>query len=1237
MAGGNECQMQQDPNRLMREGTSQKQRFPAALDPASAPVDGRTPEHAIAFARSYSAWLRFHDLNNAEVDDWQRFFNQDALVRVACAAIEKVDRYRIRTKTLFDLLKNSRSAPSGTDFRASLGMLFSNVGTLARELDRLKDELDDSLALKATLNKLITTRLAPAFRKLIAIYKGGCASDLIDTDATDEQLLIFDAATGSFQSICDTGLSKTWITDGSATWAAFHAAIDADESLFNGGSELDRYSHLATHNLFASLFDLFLKAFARTVADANAALPGLMTGKNDHQPHYGLFLAFLQLMEHSREHLNTLTGRHLDHYYKEVLQLKPNTAVANEVHLLFELAKNRDNASLESGTLFKGKNAAGQKVQYALNEQLVANKASVDAMKAVGRSTTDATPRLYAWPVINSSDGIGGELTTADGAWHPFSNVTGTANLASAGFVIASHYLLLREGSRTITLTLECKEKTISTQEFCNSFEFYVSGEKEWSKATIDTSKLSGSASSKITIPLTLDGSMPAVVPMSEADPGSGLPSDLPMLKAVLKQDAKSLSFETLQGLHLNLAKAKLDVRIGYGSDNKPDGTGLKNLSVSNKFGDIKTDKPFQPFGATPETGDALIIGSDELFQKKNARFQLRVVWKGLPFWRGNIDFDWVNEFYPKVSLSFLKQGSWPETPDKERLSLFRWSHADVTIPDSNTTLPVLTVTDAHFDTTRYTLDSRCGFMKLSLEDDFGHQLYPLTLSQYLIRKASGEEMADDCMSLWKQVRNDLYVWKDGRKEPKDPKNFTQDFINAFSGCMPVEPYTPLIESLTLSYRATVALSDTTLYHLTPFGSTEVSEETKPTLLYPFKNEGEFYIGIKDLEAGSTLSLLFQLAEGSAAPTVSKPEEHIQWSYLCSGEWVDFATTELSDDTAQLTRSGIIRFAVPSAATTGDSLFGAENLHWLRAVVSEKPEAVCKIITISAQAARATQLLSEESGDDAQSEQLAAGTITKAVTPDAAIKKITQPYATFGGRAAEDETAFRTRVSERLRHRNRAITMWDYERLVLQAFPNIYKVKCLNHTWFEPDEAGTGIYRELAPGHVTIVAIPNLRNNNAIDPLRPYTSLGDLDLVKTHLEAHASDIVTLHVENPVFESVQTQFRVRLLPGFDENYHIELLRQELMRHLSPWAFEEGADISFGGKIHKSSLIDFVEERAYVDYVTDFRMYHIDGNEKKSDDTDEAEASLPISILVSVEAGQHLIETISDEESITGQQS
>jgi hypothetical protein len=46
-----------------------------------------------------------------------------------------------------------------------------------------------------------------------------------------------------------------------------------------------------------------------------------------------------------------------------------------------------------------------------------------------------------------------------------------------------------------------------------------------------------------------------------------------------------------------------------------------------------------------------------------------------------------------------------------------------------------------------------------------------------------------------------------------------------------------------------------------------------------------------------------------------------------------------------------------------------------------------------------------------------------------------------------------------------------------------------------------------------------------------------------------------------------------------------LQEEIARYLSPWAYDGIADIRFGGKIPKSALIDFIEDRPYVDFITD----------------------------------------------------
>ena len=74
-----------------------------------------------------------------------------------------------------------------------------------------------------------------------------------------------------------------------------------------------------------------------------------------------------------------------------------------------------------------------------------------------------------------------------------------------------------------------------------------------------------------------------------------------------------------------------------------------------------------------------------------------------------------------------------------------------------------------------------------------------------------------------------------------------------------------------------------------------------------------------------------------------------------------------------------------------------------------------------------------------------------------------------------------------------------------------------------------------------------------------------------------------------------------------------LVQELIEYLSPWAFESGKDITFGGRIYKSVLLQFVEKRPYVDYVTSFKMYTYTTTPVGAPDVAEAVPETPDVIL------------------------
>ena len=399
----------------------------------------------------------------------------------------------------------------------------------------------------------------------------------------------------------------------------------------------------------------------------------------------------------------------------------------------------------------------------------------------------------------------------------------------------------------------------------------------------------------------------------------------------------------------------------------------------------------------------------------------------------------------------------------------------------------------------------------------------------------------------------------------------------------------------------------------------------------PVPHEAEFYIGVTELRPPQNLSLLFQVADGTADPLAKKPDPHIHWSYLWKNEWIPFAKNDVADRTDGLLNSGIISFAIPRDASDKNTLL-PDGMYWIRGAVASQSNAVCRLLKVAAQSLEVT-FVDRDNDPEFPAKVLPPDTISKLETPTADIKKISQPFTTFGGRGSEASKTFYTRISERLRHKDRAITLWDYERLVLEAFPQIFKAKCLPHTQYEPDPNGAGIYRELAPGHVTIITIPNQQFHLQRDPLRPNTSLGLLEEIKAFLKKRLSCFITPHLRNPEFEEVWVECTVRLQDGLDETFYEKKLQEDITRFLSPWAFADGGSPSFGGKIYKSVLINFFEEQPCVDYVTDFRLkykYYDSEGIQQIIEKNEVEGSKAVSILVSVPANKHIIQVIKPAE-------
>lgn len=1155
-----------DINLASSSGTSQAQRALDALQAKYAQVDERTPADLILFAKKYGFYLNYYDVTNSIKDDWQGLMKKDAAVSIATVADWHSKDYNTFIAYLDSEIK---AAATDADAQKFFKYFFDFVFSLTKGLDDIFTQLTDDIDFKTYLGVTVKSNLALPLRVLYQLYTN-FTPGLINAGFTftDDKMPVDDAI-----------LSQQFVIGSlSAAWAAVPPTTTITLS---GATVAEKINQVITHNLFTGVLQSFINGVVNIVQQAPSYLDKVMKHYALHVPHYAMYLTFLRLFHNAQAQLNGYTKRHLDFYYKQVLRLKNNVALPDAVHLAFELQKNTPWHILNKGTAFKaGKDANNSDLFYALDVDTTVNHASVQALKSLYLKKGNGDV-LYASPIANSEDGNGGKLLSADGSWLPFGNVNKIAQ-AGIGFAIASNILYLNEGNRTITLTFGCNSTNgLTAADFQGQFDVQFTGKKGlFNPAAFDAAKGSlvctVTSSTSFSLSVIIAGNAPAVVPYSAKLHGGNFTTMLPMVQVML---AGYTGYALIK--NTKITSITLDVSV----DN------IKDLSLQNDDGKLNAAKPFKPFGEFPEDGASFIIGSKEVFQKPLTALSINTNWQSAPS--------------ATADLSALVAGQW-QSPFEYDASLNTSSITATGVASIPVTQPDFTPNE------EYKTTSVDGFIRLQLNSS-GYNL-----ATYL----SGVQTTLSASTVSATTNGGTTTYSVGNPPVVSP------------------PATPVIKSITISYtaRESILFNEVTaasfanrsnfFYHLEPFGYREMHPFITPDALSvtPIFNlddgsiegdGGELWIALGNAPANSTYSILLQVADGTANPLENMTT--VDWYYMAANNWKKFDIQSVTDSTNNLTRSGIATLKVPADATVNNSRADAGML-WVKLVVSNHTDAVCNLLAVIANAARAT-FVQNAANKVFYTKAIDAGTISKFAVPDAAVKKIQQPYPSFGGRIKETDAEFYVRVSERLRHKNRAMAQWDYERLVLQNYPQIHKVKCIDHTGLVTKEGSTDQkYTEVLPGHVTVVTVPDLSNQTTANLLRPYTGIGLLAEIQQYLQKLTSPFVKLHVINPQFEEVQFDFSVTFMPLYDPTIYKQQLSDDIEQFLTPWAYPTGKDIEFGGKIEKSVVLNFIEERPYVDFVTCFKMNHIisrTGNTVTEAlyDIEEAVASTAMSILVS----------------------
>ena len=209
----------------------------------------------------------------------------------------------------------------------------------------------------------------------------------------------------------------------------------------------------------------------------------------------------------------------------------------------------------------------------------------------------------------------------------------------------------------------------------------------------------------------------------------------------------------------------------------------------------------------------------------------------------------------------------------------------------------------------------------------------------------------------------------------------------------------------------------------------------------------------------------------------------------------------------------------------------------------------------------------------------AAATISQLKTTVPYVDRVVNFAAASQGADAETLDSLIARAPRTIRHRNRAVTIEDYQDLALLASPEVARARCVPLFDLAVDPDAT----QHRPGTVSLIIVP--RSTAA----KPLASLELLNCVQNYLDARRVATCDLVVVGPDYVRVDVQ--VQIAPkSLEVAGQVEVLVTEALRtFLHPLTGgSDGTGWDFGRQPHESDVYALLEAIAGVDHVHGLRL-------------------------------------------------
>jgi baseplate J-like protein len=202
--------------------------------------------------------------------------------------------------------------------------------------------------------------------------------------------------------------------------------------------------------------------------------------------------------------------------------------------------------------------------------------------------------------------------------------------------------------------------------------------------------------------------------------------------------------------------------------------------------------------------------------------------------------------------------------------------------------------------------------------------------------------------------------------------------------------------------------------------------------------------------------------------------------------------------------------------------------------------------------------------------------------PDVALLKANNPLPAGGGAPAESIDAALDRIPGELRRRDRAVTMYDFSELALQA-PGSMVGRAEPLPLFHPDLPED----QIAPGVVSLVVWPREDRKHPDAPLPDRVLLRD---VCSWLDSRRLVTTELHVIPPVYRKIAVSVGIKVKDGFGVDgvrQWVELVLRQYLAPLPPFG-PDGKGWPLQRRVYGPELEAAVLQVEGVDYVEKLRL-------------------------------------------------